>query len=454
MNSSSVESNNILHQFHFSFSAAIAEMLVQSTVKDLYLLPALPRDKWVNGCVKGLKARGGVAVNICWEEGGLHEVGLWLKNHNSFGGAVFAMKSLTTSILSPIAALSLDFTPSKTRLHDLSTKLASNNYLLWKAQVVPILRGHGLLGYVTDEVPCPELTIVDVDGALQPNPAATTWLCIDQLVLGWINSSLSDGPLSQTSTVSLVIMLGLFWRLFMEVILGKPMDDDDLIICILHELGSKFDPIVAALNARDMFSPLEGVIGKLRDFEIRLQGTRASPSNVASFTCESRNSGRERANHKGYCCLEPHSSCLYISRHVRFNEQHFPFKNVTASHSSRSQRFQLQAFPKSLQNTTLQHSPTSSKSAGMVAVEVVPTQLMKAIHSSVHPSLTPLISALYSSSPASTPPNIPQRTHQMVICTQTRNLKPKVFFFSFRYHIHVCFLANLAAQPPEPTSYR
>jgi histone deacetylase 1/2 len=42
------------------------------------------------------------------------------------------------------------------------------------------------------------------------------------------------------------------------------------------------------------------------------------------------------ANHKGYCCLEPHSGRLYISRHVRFNEQHFPFKNVTASHSSRS----------------------------------------------------------------------------------------------------------------------
>ena len=68
MNSSSDESNNILHLFHFSFSAAIAEMLVQNTVNDLYLLPALPRDKWADGCVKGLKARGGVAVNICCKE--------------------------------------------------------------------------------------------------------------------------------------------------------------------------------------------------------------------------------------------------------------------------------------------------------------------------------------------------------------------------------------------------
>ncbi|XP_027364869.1 alpha-L-fucosidase 2 [Abrus precatorius] len=68
---------------NFGFSAAIAEMLVQSSMKDLYLLPALPRDKWASGCVKGLKARGGVTVNICWKEGDLHEVGLWSENHNS-----------------------------------------------------------------------------------------------------------------------------------------------------------------------------------------------------------------------------------------------------------------------------------------------------------------------------------------------------------------------------------
>jgi hypothetical protein len=34
---------------------------------------------------------------------------------------------------------------------------------------------------------------------------------------------------------------------------GKPMDDDDFIICIMRGLWSEFDPIVAAFNARDMF---------------------------------------------------------------------------------------------------------------------------------------------------------------------------------------------------------
>ncbi|XP_062200506.1 alpha-L-fucosidase 2-like [Phragmites australis] len=68
---------------NFGFTAAIAEMLVQSTQNDLYLLPALPRGKWPRGCVKGLRARGDVTVNICWDEGELQEAMLWSNNQNS-----------------------------------------------------------------------------------------------------------------------------------------------------------------------------------------------------------------------------------------------------------------------------------------------------------------------------------------------------------------------------------
>ncbi|KAH7652440.1 Alpha-L-fucosidase protein [Dioscorea alata] len=69
---------------NFGFTAAITEMLVQSTMQDLYLLPAIPQDKWREGCVRGLKARGGVTVSICWKEGTLHEAHLFSENHNSF----------------------------------------------------------------------------------------------------------------------------------------------------------------------------------------------------------------------------------------------------------------------------------------------------------------------------------------------------------------------------------
>lgn len=84
------------------FSTAVAEMLVQSTVKDLYLLPALPRDKWPNGCAKGLKARGGVTVSVCWREGDLVEVGLWSNDRNTVKRLHYRGTTATTNILSDI----------------------------------------------------------------------------------------------------------------------------------------------------------------------------------------------------------------------------------------------------------------------------------------------------------------------------------------------------------------
>ncbi|KAI4318422.1 hypothetical protein MLD38_032126 [Melastoma candidum] len=68
---------------NFGFTAAIAEMLVQSTDNDIYLLPALPRDKWGSGIAKGLRARGGVIVGICWSEGLLQKVDVWVDSQEA-----------------------------------------------------------------------------------------------------------------------------------------------------------------------------------------------------------------------------------------------------------------------------------------------------------------------------------------------------------------------------------
>ncbi|KAK3412319.1 hypothetical protein EUGRSUZ_I01092 [Eucalyptus grandis] len=85
---------------NFGFIAAVAELLVQSTVKDLYLLPALPRDKWGNGWVKGLKARGGVTVNIRWSDGDLNEVDVWSKDQICLHKLHYKGTSVTVDIAS------------------------------------------------------------------------------------------------------------------------------------------------------------------------------------------------------------------------------------------------------------------------------------------------------------------------------------------------------------------
>ncbi|KAM6597528.1 hypothetical protein CsatA_008052 [Cannabis sativa] len=120
---------------------------------------------------------------------------------NNNGASLSSNPEITTNRHSAQSNHNNNFTqPFNTLNQPFPLKLDRNNYTLWKTMVSTIIRGHRLDGFVHGTRVCPtEFISVNVDAgeegteaAVQINPDFEHWVVSDQLLMGWLYSSMTE----------------------------------------------------------------------------------------------------------------------------------------------------------------------------------------------------------------------------------------------------------------------
>ncbi|KAA8546242.1 hypothetical protein F0562_003019 [Nyssa sinensis] len=176
------------------------------------------------------------------------------------------------SSLPTASAAFVSIPPTSLTTHPfISIKLSRDNYLLWRAQIVPYLKGTHLFGYVDGTLPAPPTHISSTENNQAhslPNPAFHSWHLQDQLILSALISSLTE--------------------IFLSHVVKCTTSRD--VWLALERLGPDYDSFVTSVTTRVEPLSLEDLYGHLLAHEKRLEQHQAAVDlTVANANFTSRN---------------------------------------------------------------------------------------------------------------------------------------------------------------------
>ncbi|KAF8377256.1 hypothetical protein HHK36_030631 [Tetracentron sinense] len=207
-------------------------------------------------------------------------------------------------------------------LNLVSIKLNPTNYLLWKSQFVPLLGSQNLLGYVDGTIlPPSKLLPASNNETPQPNPLFEKWNQTDQLLLSWINATLSEEVLCEVvglntaqevwSTLANTYAqrskareyqlrhqlqickkdsssMSDYLRKFKSLCdslaaIGHPVSDEDRVFWVLNGLGPSYESFVTSVLAKPPFPSYDQLIPNLISQDIHV-GEHGSIHDTAFFS--------------------------------------------------------------------------------------------------------------------------------------------------------------------------
>ena len=223
-----------------------------------------------------------------------------------------------------------------------SKKLARDNYRLWKAQVLPAIRGAQLMGILEGKIPAPP-QLIEVENAEKkkekvPNPEYVSWLAKDQQLLGYLINSLGKDVLAQVATIESAAQL---WEALEKMFsaqsrarvsnlrlqlanlkkgsmtstayfskmttikdelaaIGKPVDDEEVVTQILNGLDYDYNPFVSSVLGRTDQISLDDLYSDLLAYDARLEMYReAQGGGQQQYMSSANSASRGRGNSRG-----------------------------------------------------------------------------------------------------------------------------------------------------------